>query len=136
MWRIELPASNGIGCPRDLAKIYGEFAAGGKTLGLQSATLDELRRSARPPSGGLVDLVLQVPTAFTVGFGKPNQLFPFGTASAFGTPGAGGSLGFADPELGLGFGYGMNRLDFYLYDDPRHKALREAATACAKRARN
>jgi hypothetical protein len=28
----------------------------------------------------------------------------------------------------------MNRLDFYLYDDPRHKSLREAATACAKRA--
>jgi CubicO group peptidase (beta-lactamase class C family) len=134
MWRIELPASNGIGCPRDIAKVYGEFAAGGKTLGLQSTTLDELRRSATPPSGGLIDLVLRLPTAFTLGFGKPNELFPFGTASAFGTPGAGGSLGFADPDLGLGFGYGMNRLDFYLYDDPRHKSLREAATACAKRA--
>jgi hypothetical protein len=33
--------------------------------------------------------------------------------------GAGGSFGCADPELGLEFGYVMNRMDIYLLDDPR-----------------
>ena len=48
--------------------------------------------------------------------------------------GSGRVLRYADPELGLSFGYVMNRMDFYLWDDPREHALREAATACAKAA--
>jgi CubicO group peptidase (beta-lactamase class C family) len=35
---------------------------------------------------------------------------PFGGAGSFGHPGAGGSVGFADPENGIGFGYVMNRM--------------------------
>ncbi|MGH3522678.1 MAG: EstA family serine hydrolase, partial [Mycobacterium sp.] len=43
-----------------------------------------------------------------------------------GTPGYGGSFGFADPDTGIGFGYVMNRLGFHLYSDPREIALRQA----------
>ena len=49
--------------------------------------------------------------------------------SAFGHPGAGGSLGFADPRLGIGFGYAMNQMQLGLAGDPRAERLVSAAFA-------
>ena len=45
---------------------------------------------------------------------------------SFSFPGAGGSFGFADPDARLEYRYVMNRLDFYLTDDPHEKALADA----------
>jgi CubicO group peptidase (beta-lactamase class C family) len=47
----------------------------------------------------------------------------------FGHPGAGGSLGFADPEVRVGFGYAMNKMGPYILIDPRARALIEAVYA-------
>ena len=53
--------------------------------------------------------------------------FVFGSSGhAFGTPGFGGSFGFADPETGTGFAYVMNRIGFHLLSDPRELAVRQA----------
>lgn len=125
---IEIPAANGIGQARAVAAAYGEFATGGERLGLKSQTLDALKDAASPPSGGLVDVVLRIESLFSLGYVKPFPRFRFGTdrGLAFGTPGGGGSFGFADPDLGLGFAYVMNRTGFRLYDDPREIALRDA----------
>ncbi len=79
-----------------------------------------------------MDQVLRIPTRFSLGYCKPWPGFEFGSDRAFGTPGAGGSFGFADPELGMGFCYAMNRMDYYLHSDPREFALREAARQCAR----
>jgi CubicO group peptidase (beta-lactamase class C family) len=81
-----------------------------------------------------MDQVLRLESRFSLGYCKPWPGFEFGSPAAFGTPGAGGSFGFADPQLGLGFCYAMNRMDYYLVSDPRELALREAAAACARRA--
>ncbi len=91
-------------------------------------TLASLTDPAQPPTGGLRDLVLHVDTVFSLGYIKPFPRFRFGTSAgrAFGTPGAGGSFGFADPDAGIGFGYAMNRSGFRLWDDPREVALRDA----------
>lgn len=64
---------------------------------------------------------------FSLGFLRPGPTVWFGSSPrAFGAPGAGGSFGFADPDARLGYAYVMNKLDFYLTDDPREKPLRQA----------
>ena len=123
---VEIPAANGIGTARSVAKAYGCVAAGGSDLGLTASTLDELAKPAIPPTQGLRDKVLHVDTTFSLGYIKPFANFRFGSSDkAFGTSGAGGSFGFSDPDTGIGFAYAMNRAGFHLYNDPRELALRQ-----------
>ena len=102
-----------------------------RSSGSPDATLSALIEPASPPSGGLMDLVIHTDSIFSLGYVKPFPAFRFGTAAgkAFGTPGGGGSFGFADPDAGIGFAYAMNRTGFRLYDDPREVALRNALYA-------
>jgi len=125
---VEMPASNGVGSARAIARVYSAMAAGGGELGIGEATFREITAPATPRR----DRVLHMQTAFGFGFLRPTSASSFGSARAFGTPGAGGSFGFADPELGLGFAYVMNRMGFHIVDDPREKALRDAVRACAR----
>jgi CubicO group peptidase (beta-lactamase class C family) len=123
---VEIPASNGIGTARSVAKAYGSVATGGSDLGLAASTLDALIQPATPPTHGMRDKVLHVDTVFSLGYFKPFPTFQFGSSSkAFGTPGLGGSFGFADPDTGIGFAYVMNRLGFHVWSDPRELALRQ-----------
>ncbi len=131
--RIELPASNGTGTARSVAIAYGEFATGGHSLGIDAATLATMTEPATPPIDGTHDQVLHMTTAFSLGLCKPWPGFEFGSPSAFGTPGAGGSMGFADPESKMGFCYAMNRMGFHLVDDPREVRIRHAAQDAARR---
>lgn len=131
---VEMPASNGIGQARAVARAYGCFAQGGAELGIKPETLEALVKPARRPLHGAHDQVLRIDTSFSLGFLKPSAMSRFGTSeTAFGTPGAGGSFGFADPDLGLGFAYVMNRMGFHIADDPREKALRDATYRCVRR---
>ena len=131
---LELPAALGIGEARAMAKAYGCFATGGAELGLQPATLAELRAPARAPRDSSIDLVLQTPVSFSLGFDKPIAPFLFGSSDgAFGTPGAGGGFAFADPDRQVGYAYTPNRLGYFIYDDPRDLALRRALDQCLKR---
>ena len=68
-----------------------------------------------------------VTSHFSLGFLRPGPGADFGSSPrAFGAPGAGGSFAFADPDARLGYAYVMNKMDFYMADDPREKALRDA----------
>jgi CubicO group peptidase (beta-lactamase class C family) len=67
------------------------------------------------------------PSHFSLGYVRPGPDVTFGSSPrAFGHPGAGGSFAFADPDVRVGYAYAMNKMDFYLIDDPREKALRDA----------
>jgi CubicO group peptidase (beta-lactamase class C family) len=124
---VEIPASNGIGTARSVAKAYGSLATGGSDLGITPSTLDALTQPATLPPNGMRDKVFHIDTVFSLGYFKPFPAFTFGSSSkAFGTPGLGGSFGFADPDTGIGFAYVMNRLGFHLWSDPRELALRQA----------
>ncbi|MGA8548016.1 MAG: serine hydrolase domain-containing protein [Mycobacterium sp.] len=124
---VEIPSANGIGTARAVAQLYGTAATGDQALGLTASVRDELMAQPAPPSRGLRDRVMNVDIEYSLGLCKPVQLCLFGSSDkAFGTPGFGGSFGFADPDTGVGFGYVMNRLGFHLCSDPRELALRQA----------
>lgn len=128
---VEIPAGNGIGLVRSIAQAYGVFATGGRELGLGDETLKALAAPAIPPRDGSIDQIFQVEMAFSLGFMKPFPGLQFGTShAAYGTPGMGGSFAFADPDAQVGFAYAPNRSGFYLWDDPREKALRETFYRC------
>ncbi len=131
--RAEIPGANGHGTARALARIYGALANGGSVDGIPVLSPESIDRARTEQSFG-PDLVLQVVTRFGLGFmlSRPEEPhMRFGPQpGGFGHPGAGGSLGFADPASGLGFGYVMNRMGPYILLDPRAVALIEAAHAC------
>ena len=122
---VEVPAGNGVGTARAIARAYSAFAEGGAELGITPATF--ARITAAPVVARPEDEVLGIPAYFSLGFLRPGPDVWFGSSQrAFGAPGAGGSFAFADPDARLGFAYVMNKLDFYMSDDPREKALRDA----------
>ena len=122
---IELPAGNGVGTARAIARAYSAFAEGGAEIGITPETF--ARVTAPPEVARPRDEVLGLPSYFSLGFLRPGPEVAFGSSQrAFGAPGAGGSFAFADPDVRLGYAYVMNKLDFYLTDDPREKALRDA----------
>ena len=108
-------------------QLYGAAATGDAALGLTPTVLNALMAEPTAPSRGQRDKVLHVNTVFSLGTVKAGAAILFGSSDkAFGTPGLGGSFGFADPDTGVGFAYVMNRLGFHLCSDPRELALRQA----------
>jgi CubicO group peptidase (beta-lactamase class C family) len=123
---LEVPSGGGVGTARAIAAAYGEFASGGRTLGLRSETIEALEAPAIPSRHGFYDECFRGPARFSLGFMKPCDEFRFGHATAFGAPGAGGSMGYADPQVGIGYGYVTNQMGMRLNGDPRDLALRAA----------
>jgi CubicO group peptidase (beta-lactamase class C family) len=132
---LEIPAGGGVGTARSLAHAYSVFATGGKEIGLRPETLQELAAPAVPPTEGFYDECIKADVQFSLGFMKPSRGFPFGGPVSFGGPGAGGSLGFADPEAQIGYGYIPNRKSTTLGGDPRDVALRRALYSATPAAR-
>ncbi len=124
---LEVPSGGAVGTARGIAHAYGVFANGGQQFGLRKETLDLLAAPAIPPTHGFYDECLKVEGAqFSLGFMKSSAAWPFGSSSSFGSPGAGGSLGFADPTLGIGYAYVTSQMGTTLTGDPRDVALRDA----------
>ena len=72
------------------------------------------------------DRILFNSSRFALGYWLDCALFRMIGPSSFGHPGAGGSMGFADPELELAFGYVPNRSAIGLTGDPRSERLMAA----------
>ena len=124
---LEVPSGGAVGTARAIAHAYADFASGGHELGLRKPTLDLLEAPAVPPTRGFYDECMKGDgVQFSLGFMKSSPAFPFGSASSFGAPGSGGSLGFADPEAGVGYAYVTSKMGTVLTGDPRDVALRDA----------
>jgi CubicO group peptidase (beta-lactamase class C family) len=123
---FEVPSGGAVGTARAIARAYNVFATGGRELGLRQETLDLLAAPAVPATRGFYDECLKGPVQFSLGFMKPSAVWPFGSPRSFGSPGSGGSLGFADPDVGVGYAYVTCQMGTTLTGDPRDVALRDA----------
>jgi CubicO group peptidase (beta-lactamase class C family) len=123
---LEVPSGGAVGTARAIARAYSVFSTGGRELELRQETLEVLAAPAIPPTRGFYDECLKGEVQFSLGFMKPSPVWPFGSASSFGSPGSGGSLGFADPRAGVGYAYVTSQMGTRLTGDPRDVALRDA----------
>ena len=125
----EIPAANGITSARSLARLYA--AQIGEVDGVRILDDASVARVSEEQSNG-PDQVLVVPTRFGLGFFLSSSFSPLMGPTSFGHAGAGGSLGFADPETGVGYGYVMNKMQANLSGDPRTLGLVAAVKACLR----
>ncbi|MFJ7131867.1 serine hydrolase domain-containing protein [Streptomyces fungicidicus] len=121
-----LPAANGIATADGLARFYASLIGpvDGVRL-LDPATVE----AARAEESAGPDRVLVVGTRFGLGYMLHGSASPFLAPGSFGHPGRGGSLGFADPESGIAFGYVTNGFRRTVTADPRAQALIRAVRA-------
>ncbi len=118
-WARGFPSMGGVGTASALARFYAMLANGGWWGGTQlvKGWIIEALQTTLSQS---VDEVLCEEVAFSAGLmrdpvdwasqQKKRTLFG-SSARAFGHPGAGGSVAFADPERGFGFAYVMNQME-------------------------
>ncbi len=131
----EIGGGGGVTNARGLAGLYRPLALGGAWDGVRLLSADHITRMSQVSVATGCDATLMMPTRFGLGFMRSmdNRHRPTGDMesmvigrSAFGHAGAGGSIGFADPECGLSFGYSMNRMGAGILLNERGQALVDA----------
>lgn len=146
----ELPGSGGVATARSLARFYaaligpvgplargGDDAGGGIVEGVGGGSgvrlyVPATLMAARTEEASGPDRVLVVATRFGLGYMLHSPSSPMLSPGSFGHPGRGGSLGFADPDAGVGFGYITNGLQKSVTSDPRAQALVRALRGCLR----
>jgi CubicO group peptidase (beta-lactamase class C family) len=135
----EIGGGGGFSNGRGLARMYAPLACGGSLNGVKLVDPETLTRMAQVSMATNEDATLIIPTKFALGFMKSmdNRRAPAGrndsailSAPAFGHVGAGGSIGFADPEAGMSFGYAMTKMGKSILLNERGQSLVDAAYCC------
>ena len=109
--RACIPASNGHFTAHALARMYGALANGGAIDGVRLVSSDRIEHMYRLMTDD-VDIVLGMPRRKGIGFmlGGIERSVAGGRDTVFGHGGAGGSIGLADPEAGLGMAVTLNKM--------------------------
>lgn len=133
-WRRGVfPSANGHGNARGIAAMYGTIASGGAfgATRLFSPEAVERMREEQPTGRDLVISAVGEEMTWGMGFMVNKQKWYGSNPRAFHHGGYGGSLGFCDPEAGIGFGYAMNAMNVStLVQDTRSVALLRAVYRC------
>jgi CubicO group peptidase (beta-lactamase class C family) len=116
-WRAaQIPGANGHATARAVAGLYGALANGGRHGEYRIMSVAAIERAQKEQSFGM-DAILGRPTRVGLGYMLAHPDSPLGpNPNAFGHSGAGGSLGFADTNAKLGFGYVMNQMGADMQD--------------------
>lgn len=111
-WRAaEIPAANGHTTARALARIYGALARGGEVDGVRILEPETIDAAIEEQAFGPDAVLGGLPMRFGLGFMLRQDFMPLSpNPRAFGHPGAGGSIGMADPDAKVGFGYTLNKM--------------------------
>jgi CubicO group peptidase (beta-lactamase class C family) len=127
-WRAaEIPAANGHGTARALARIYGALARGGEVDGVRILEPHTIEAAIVPHAEGPDAVLGGLPMRFGLGFMLRSPIMPLSPSPrAFGHPGAGGSIGMADPDARVGFGYTLNKMQMGLVGGPGGFAMLKA----------
>ena len=112
-----------------MARIYQALVAGGRLDGIDIVAAAPLAEAVDEEVCGN-DLILHRPSRFGLGFQLTQPERTLGPdPGSFGHFGAGGSLGFCDPQASVAFGYAINTMG-PRWQNPRNQALIEAFYGC------
>lgn len=132
----EIGSANGVTNARGLARMYAAPANDGELDGVRLVQPETIAAMSRVTNATHYDATLCTPQRFAAGFmlscdRRHLQDPPEGSMilgrEAFGHSGAGGALGFADPEARMSFGYTLNQLAADYELNARTRALADAA---------
>jgi len=108
--RAEIPAANGHGNARSVARVMAALACGGVLDGVRLVSEETLARAITEQCYA-PDLVLRFPIRWGLGFMLTSPTLPLGpNPRVFGHGGWGGSLGFADRDARVSWAYVMNKM--------------------------
>lgn len=124
MRAAEVPAANGVTDARSVARMYAACIT--DTDGVRLLTPTQVDIATTQLTEGPNFVLLDMDVQFGLGFMVHSTTMPLGSTRSFGHFGAGGSVGWADPEAELAFGYVMNRMDVALSGDERSMSLIKA----------
>jgi CubicO group peptidase (beta-lactamase class C family) len=132
-YKAEIGGAGGIANARGQVAMYTPLAMNDGSL----VSTERLNHMSRVSTATSRDATLLVPTRFGPGFMKSmdnrghvvagNRQSVILGERAFGHVGAGGSVGFADPECGLAFSYTMTQMGAGLLLNERGQSLVDAA---------
>ncbi len=128
VWKsAEIASGNGHGNARGVARIYGALANGGELDGVRLGSAKGIE-SMIVEQHNQTELMQERPyhQALGVLLNTPAAVFMGPNPRAFGHHGIGGSIGFADPDAGIGFSYCCNKMHAVGDNGPRARRLIEA----------
>lgn len=127
--RSQIPGANGHTNARALARTYGALARGGSLGGVRLVSPTTLAHAREVQATG-PDRTIGSTTQYLLGWqGPDSDRAPVRGTSGFGHGGAYGSIGWADPDARMGFGYVANQCGEPA-GDQRGKRLLRAALDC------
>jgi CubicO group peptidase (beta-lactamase class C family) len=113
----EIPAAGGVCDARSLARLYSSCV--NEVDGIRILTPEQVKAATVQRTSGPNTILMDMDIQFGLGFMLHSSLIALGGTGSFGHFGAGGSVGWADPDAELAFGYIMNRMDMGLAGDLR-----------------
>jgi CubicO group peptidase (beta-lactamase class C family) len=120
----EIPAAGGVGDARSVARMYA--ACINQVDGTRILDATQLSDATTQRTSGPDIVLLDLDLQWGLGFLVPSSLLQLGGPGSFGHFGMGGSMGWADPDAELAFGYVMNRMAMGMAGDRRSYRLVKA----------